>query len=622
MRQAIVLALVAARRSRPPAPRRCGAEEWHSAAARRPRSASRPRSAKSATSSSGARQPRPADHRRQRRHRRPASSPTTAAAGTATRPSAAAAKGGSPGPGRTSSGRSPTSRPARQTGTAAALAHLALPLRERPGRRLLRRAARRAELLPADETRPPAPAPSDCWFGGERLPGTAENVGAFHLHWDGAAITAIPSLTIFSPSCRDPGRSVSGLAYHQGSFYESVDVEQGDVPASKKKPPKKRASAPRSCTGSNPAPPRPFKPLFGSEPFDYGEASAEASELQGFRLSGDDGEPLWAVAGAEGSGSAAALTALRLEPAGLGAAAARRPGRNPRTGRRGRRRRRRAGQRRRLGRLQSQVADALRELSGPSRPGPRRRHASTPQRRCCRRGRSRRRSDRPQGPRRAGRLHGGRAVLDGDRKAAGCSTSAPIPSRTADPAMHVLVTFRPKDDSLPIAAADRTARRRLRRQRRRRQLRPGRTAEASSKRCRTGRRRWYAKIKQQLVDGTVLEMSFTLRAKAHVRLARQPQGPGRRRHQAPTRWTRGRRSLRLQARSRSAGRPSSTCRSHAVEAEGLEMSAVERNRGDAGRLHRAVRGADDLPSAGSEPPAPAPPRAANSSSRPRSMRRP
>jgi len=138
--------------------------------------------------------------------------------------------------------------------------------------------------------------PSDCWFAGARLPGSV-NQGAFHLHWDGSALAAIPSLS--DPAeILDPGRAVFGLAYHQGSPYESVRVEEGDVPTPREK--EEGALSPSLLHLIEPGATVPFKPLFGAAPFDFGEAGAEASELDGFRLS-DDGQRLWAVAGAAGS---------------------------------------------------------------------------------------------------------------------------------------------------------------------------------------------------------------------------------------------------------------------------------------------------------------------------------
>jgi hypothetical protein len=69
--------------------------------------------------------------------------------------------------------------------------------------------------------------PDECWFGGERLDGTV-NVGAFHLYWNGFSITPVPSLVETQPSLADPGRSVVGLAYHEGDLFEGVRTQVGD----------------------------------------------------------------------------------------------------------------------------------------------------------------------------------------------------------------------------------------------------------------------------------------------------------------------------------------------------------------------------------------------------------
>jgi hypothetical protein len=147
-------------------------------------------------------------------------------------------------------------------------------------------------------------SPSDCWFAGKRLPGTT-NVGAFHLHWDGSAITAIPSLTEPQAQIEGPGRSVTGLAYHQGAFYESVAVRPGDEPLAEE------ASEPsllhQIFTGAGLL---AFLPLYTEA-----KLTAEPEDLEGLHLSGDE-EELWAVAGAE-EGSAESVTALRLGEGGF-----------------------------------------------------------------------------------------------------------------------------------------------------------------------------------------------------------------------------------------------------------------------------------------------------------------
>jgi hypothetical protein len=149
--------------------------------------------------------------------------------------------------------------------------------------------------------------PSECWFAGERLPGTG-NVGAFHLYWNGLTLTSVPSLSKLEPELADPGRNVTGLAYHEGKLFEGVKVKADDQAANEP------AGEPFLIHEVIPGTTAAFRPLATAAPITYGQAGATAEELEGFRLS-DAGEGLWAVAGAEGS--AAELTALRLDGTGL-----------------------------------------------------------------------------------------------------------------------------------------------------------------------------------------------------------------------------------------------------------------------------------------------------------------
>ena len=65
--------------------------------------------------------------------------------------------------------------------------------------------------------------PDDCWFAGigSQDP-SGQRIGAFHLHWDGTNLTS---------SYQPQGRGVSGLAFFDGTFYEStfVGVQPGDT---------------------------------------------------------------------------------------------------------------------------------------------------------------------------------------------------------------------------------------------------------------------------------------------------------------------------------------------------------------------------------------------------------
>ncbi|HVW48472.1 MAG TPA: hypothetical protein VHA76_15555 [Solirubrobacterales bacterium] len=152
--------------------------------------------------------------------------------------------------------------------------------------------------------------PDECWFAGERLPGTG-NVGAFHLYWNGLTLTPVPSLSQLQPQLHDPGRSVFGLAYHRGALYEGVTVAEGDTA------PGEAAGEPdllhRVVPGTLPE----FVGIAANAPVTYGGAEATAADLQGFRLS-DGGGALWAASGAHPGGSTlGAVTVLRLGAGGL-----------------------------------------------------------------------------------------------------------------------------------------------------------------------------------------------------------------------------------------------------------------------------------------------------------------
>ncbi len=154
--------------------------------------------------------------------------------------------------------------------------------------------------------------PDECWFAGERLPGTG-NVGAFHLYWNGLTLTPVPSLSQLQPQLHDPGRTVFGLAYHGGELYEGVTVKADD------KAPGESASEPNLLHRVVPGTLPEFVGIPANAPISFGSAGAEATSMQGFRLS-DGGNFLWAASGAglgAGSSSPAAVTVLRLGVGGL-----------------------------------------------------------------------------------------------------------------------------------------------------------------------------------------------------------------------------------------------------------------------------------------------------------------
>jgi hypothetical protein len=129
--------------------------------------------------------------------------------------------------------------------------------------------------------------PSNCWFAGERLPGRP-NVGAFHLHWDGNAVTAVPSTVESQPAISDPGRTVTGLAFFGGSLYEGAQVAEGDRAP---KEPETEPSFLHQLTLGGGA--QAFVSLYPDLPI-----AGEALKLGGMRLGGNAGE-LWGAIGSK-----------------------------------------------------------------------------------------------------------------------------------------------------------------------------------------------------------------------------------------------------------------------------------------------------------------------------------
>ncbi|MCL2770297.1 MAG: hypothetical protein FWD42_09365 [Solirubrobacterales bacterium] len=157
--------------------------------------------------------------------------------------------------------------------------------------------------------------PEDCWFAGERLGGNP-NRGAFHLHWNGSALSPVPSLLEPQPQLEDPGRAVAHLVSFKGRIYESVQVSGDDQPA-----PSESAAQPfllhRIVEGLS----QPFEPLSiegpsletsgERAPFSYGSPEALPEELSAFAFAATGGA-LWAIAGPVEGATHATVTALRL----------------------------------------------------------------------------------------------------------------------------------------------------------------------------------------------------------------------------------------------------------------------------------------------------------------------
>jgi hypothetical protein len=154
-------------------------------------------------------------------------------------------------------------------------------------------------------------APADCWFGGDLLPAPPP-YGAFHLRWDGSAVTPVPSA--LAPVNDDPAHAVVDIAPYQDGYVESVAFSQND-PENPAAPDAEGAPSFLHLLGGDLS--APFAPL--PIPVELGRtprgAVVRPTDLAGFRLSGD-GDTLWAVAGATGS-ERAGVVAIRLLPGGV-----------------------------------------------------------------------------------------------------------------------------------------------------------------------------------------------------------------------------------------------------------------------------------------------------------------
>jgi hypothetical protein len=145
--------------------------------------------------------------------------------------------------------------------------------------------------------------PANCWFAGERLPG--RSVGAFHLHWDGAGLSAVPSTTEAQANVSDPGRTVTSLAFHGGSLYEGVEVAEGD--RAPKEPQAEPSFLHQLAVGAGAL---AFVPLYPDQPL-----AGEPLRLGRMQLAGDT-EELWGVIGSE-VGGGQPVSVVRLGEGGF-----------------------------------------------------------------------------------------------------------------------------------------------------------------------------------------------------------------------------------------------------------------------------------------------------------------
>ena len=305
------------------------------------------------------------------------------------------------------------------------------------------------------------------------------------------------------PELADPGRGVTGLAYYQAKLYEGVKVQETD------QAPSEPATEPFLIHEVIPGTQAAFRPLATAAPVEYEEPGGSAEELEGFRLSAAQAG-VWAVAGSPDP--LAGITALRLDESGLrqvplsdpsgflragtqlrGLAAD--PGtaaawvsvkENNEAG---------AGVRAHValigadGKVETVAPLPLEgEGGGPTRTG------------------------------RADRLRGGRTVLDGDRHGLALPPR-PTPGAT-DTALHTgLISFRPADNSLPseppVFLPEDNSGANEEKEKEKLEI----IQEPLPKR----KPALLAKLHQKLV-GHTLELTFVLRAKAHVQLLARRQG--------------------------------------------------------------------------------------------------
>jgi hypothetical protein len=133
--------------------------------------------------------------------------------------------------------------------------------------------------------------PNDCWFAGigSEDP-SGQRIGAFHLHWNGTSL-----LSSYQPQ----GRGVSGLAFFDGTFYEStfVGTQEGDT------------TDPVTLATPEPEHPILIHELVAEKfmdvnfvPYGYPGVPAEGTELLSAK---SDGSELWFSGGGAASGPAA-----------------------------------------------------------------------------------------------------------------------------------------------------------------------------------------------------------------------------------------------------------------------------------------------------------------------------
>ncbi len=142
--------------------------------------------------------------------------------------------------------------------------------------------------------------PNDCWFGGVgSQDALGENVGAFHLHWDGVDLE-----TVYGPQ----GRGVTDMQFHQGALYESTVVGRSAENRTDLVDLAEPEAVPKLIHEVEPG------GIFASDPFEPASLAgvpADGTELLGLD---SDGTDLWAVGGGAASGASAPVEGAVARP--------------------------------------------------------------------------------------------------------------------------------------------------------------------------------------------------------------------------------------------------------------------------------------------------------------------
>lgn len=142
--------------------------------------------------------------------------------------------------------------------------------------------------------------PNDCWFGGVgSQDALGENVGAFHLHWDGVDLE-----TVYGPQ----GRGVADMQFHQGTLYESTVVGRSAENRADLVDLAEPEAVPKLIHEVEPG------GIFANDPFEPASlpgVPADGTELLGLD---SDGTDLWAVGGGAASGPSTPVEAAVARP--------------------------------------------------------------------------------------------------------------------------------------------------------------------------------------------------------------------------------------------------------------------------------------------------------------------